>query len=56
MRKTWKCALCGVYCVGFGNNPAPVDQVYKTDLCCDICNDSKVIPERLRRRKQAMNI
>ena len=56
MKVHWQCAFCGGYFSKLGNLTLPLDQVYKTDMCCDICNDSKVIPERLRRRKQAMNI
>ena len=46
------CCLCGNECENeWGNNPFPVD----TDpmhRCCDVCNDTKVIPARI---EQAMN-
>ena len=39
-----KCCICGIKFVGWGNNPWPV----KDDgECCDVCNNTKVIPARL---------
>ena len=40
------CCICGQEFTGCGNNPYPV----KSDdnaRCCDICNDTVVIPARL---------
>ena len=40
------CCICGQKFTGYGNNPYPV----KSDdnaRCCDICNDTVVIPARL---------
>ena len=52
MKKGFKCCLCGKHSEGwgdkkqFGNNPQPL----KDDCeCCDECNNSKVIPARLKR-------
>ncbi len=39
-----KCVLCGVKILGWGNNPAPLANKGE---CCDVCNDTKVIPARL---------
>lgn len=39
------CCLCGAKIEGHGNNAAPL----KNGLCCDACNTTKVIPERLNR-------
>jgi len=38
-----KCVLCGYKIFGYGHNPAPL----ASGRCCDICNDTKVIPARL---------
>lgn len=43
------CCICGLKMQGYGNNPAPVATGGR---CCDDCNASVVIPERL---KQAAN-
>ena len=43
MRKN-KCILCKKAYIGFGNNATPL----KDGLCCDYCNRTKVIPERLK--------
>ena len=42
----FKCCICGQIFEGYGNNPYPVSE-NPNDRCCDHCNDSKVIPERL---------
>lgn len=39
-----KCIICGKNYKGYGNNARPV----KDGQCCDKCNYSKVIPERMR--------
>ena len=44
---TFKCCICGYTFTGFGNNPWPFDDK-KDSRCCDTCNYSKVIPERIR--------
>ena len=48
------CCLCGEPCepwheppTGYGNNPAPLGE-HEDDRCCNVCNDIKVIPARLR--------
>ena len=40
-RKT--CCLCGES-IGFGNNPAPIEN---NGRCCDMCNSRYVVPARL---------
>lgn len=40
-----KCILCGKPYIGYGNNPEPLANKGK---CCDLCNTTKVIPERVR--------
>lgn len=40
------CCICGKYCEGAGNNPAPVSYIGR---CCTDCNIKVVIPERMRR-------
>jgi len=39
------CCLCGSDEFGYGNNPAPLDQM--PNRCCDACNYTKVIPARM---------
>lgn len=39
-----KCVLCGKEFTGYGNNAEPLAK----GLCCDECNDEKVIPERIK--------
>ena len=39
-----KCSICGDAIHGFGNNADPVN----AGRCCDICNETKVIPVRLK--------
>ena len=41
------CSLCGESFSGFGNNPEPL-KAYE-ERCCDVCNQTKVIPARLAR-------
>jgi hypothetical protein len=44
MERKNNCIICGGKIYGFGHNAEPV----KRGLCCDICNKTRVIPERLR--------
>lgn len=37
------CVLCGGKYEGFGHNPRPLSE----GRCCDDCNETRVIPERL---------
>lgn len=47
-KNTKVCCICGIPITGYGNNPAPVkDKGY----CCDYCNATVVIPERLKQWK-----
>lgn len=39
-----RCVICGELIVGYGHNAVPV----RDGRCCDICNDFRVIPARLR--------
>ena len=43
----YTCCLCNKDFSGYGNNPAPLES--DTKKCCDNCNNSKVIPERIKR-------
>lgn len=45
---TFTCCICGEESEGFGNNPAPLPTKNEDDRCCDFCNDTKVILERLK--------
>lgn len=45
--KNNNCILCGAKDIGFGNNPEPLKK-YEEGQCCDTCNDTKVIPARLK--------
>lgn len=51
MRKPFLCCVCKKP-IGneYGNNPWPV--CYQ-GRCCDICNDTKVIPSRLNKLKKS---
>lgn len=42
-----KCILCGVEFEGMGKSPSPLASV-DDGVCCDECNESRVIPARLR--------
>jgi len=44
--KSWKCVICDIPCQGYGNNPEPVRQSLE-GRCCDVCNQTQVIPARL---------
>ena len=48
--ETTKCILCNTYFKGFGHNPEPLES--NKFRCCDICNDTEVIPFRLYKLKQ----
>jgi hypothetical protein len=37
------CSICGASYIGFGHNAAPITN----GRCCDICNDTVVIPTRI---------
>ena len=47
MDRTYVCSICGKTFTGWGNNPYPVTKG-ENDRCCDICNDTRVIPARLQ--------
>lgn len=46
MKEIWQCCICGEYFTGWGNNPWPVSND-EDDKCCDYCNFTKVLPERI---------
>lgn len=46
-----KCCICGIYFIGYGNNPAPLK---KYGRCCDDCN-KKVIAARIREIQKRHN-
>jgi len=56
MNKNLKCCLCGdKISDGFGNNPHPIPTKKETDKCCDDCNTTKVIPERIKLLLSTLN-
>ena len=44
----YTCCICGKEFIGYGNNPAPVDNDPDAK-CCDKCNIEVVIPARLEK-------
>jgi hypothetical protein len=46
-----KCCICGREIEGMGNNPYPI---WKKGTCCDQCNATVVLPERLRRARREL--
>jgi len=46
LKDYYKCCICGKEERGYGNNPDPVDSHEKK--CCDDCNDTVVIPARIK--------
>lgn len=40
-----ECIICENEIDGYGNNPYPVTE---KGLCCDMCNTTIVIPERIK--------
>lgn len=46
MDNKFVCCLCGKTVNGWGNNPWPLNNDPKAE-CCDVCNETKVIPARL---------
>ena len=44
----FRCCICGQVFEGYGNNPYPVS-FDPNDRCCDICNEMRVVPERILR-------
>ena len=46
MEKRFKCCICGKTFGGWGNNPWPIvnDEGAR---CCDDCNFTRVVPERI---------
>ena len=46
--KNYICCICHCEFSDYGNNPQPISQNPK-DRCCDNCNQTVVIPERINR-------
>ena len=46
--KKYRCVLCGLEFQGYGNNADPV----KKGKCCNYCNSSRVIPERIKNMEE----
>lgn len=46
MEEKFKCCICGMTVIGWGNNPWPVVKD-ENARCCNACNDMHVIPARL---------
>ena len=44
LENTKTCSICGVKYIGYGNNAWPINN----GRCCDDCNNTKVIPARLK--------
>lgn len=55
MSKKKMCCICGKEIVGWGNNPWPVVKEEDAE-CCDECNDTKVIPARIKNLYKGRNI
>lgn len=47
--KAYRCVFCERIYEGYGNNPLPL----KKGECCDSCNATIVIPERIKRMKES---
>lgn len=47
-RPTFKCAICKLTFMGYGNNPAPIVNDPEA-RCCDDCDAGIVIPARIAR-------
>nr|DAV00423.1 MAG TPA: deoxyribosyltransferase [Caudoviricetes sp.] len=45
------CCICGKEIAGNGNDPYPI---WKKGTCCDQCNATVVLPERLRRARREL--
>ena len=45
------CSLCGEPFLGMGHNPEPLKRYQ--DRCCNDCNQTKVIPARMRAYNRA---
>lgn len=50
MGQTFKCCICGYDFTGHGNNPRPYED---SGVCCNLCHELFVIPERIKRIKLA---
>lgn len=46
--RTYKCCICNNSFKGYGNDPNPLKD---TGKCCNNCNLTKVIPERMKHMK-----
>ena len=48
MEEKHTCSICGEKYTGFGNNAYPINN----GRCCDQCNDTVVIPERIKKMSE----
>lgn len=46
-----RCCICNFPIRGFGNDPWPI-VVDENAVCCDVCNNKKVIPARMARLEE----
>jgi len=47
------CILCGATYEGMGHNPEPLAN-YDDGRCCDVCNDTRVIPARIGAMRETL--
>jgi hypothetical protein len=50
MTPVQRCSICGGTYAGFGNDPAPIVNDPGA-RCCDVCNQTVVIPARERDKR-----
>ena len=48
------CCICKKLFTGYGNNPYPIIDESKA-VCCDMCNQTKVIPARITQMNEDKN-
>lgn len=46
------CCICGKEYTHWGNNALPISD----GRCCDVCDNTSVIPERIKRIKEGKSI
>lgn len=50
--ETGICSICGKEYTHWGNNAQPIND----GRCCDECNSTRVVPERITRMQQGKSI
>ena len=53
--KKFICSICGKISYGYGNNPWPVVKDLDAE-CCDECNTKYVIPARIKKYTDSMEV